>query len=188
MPTEIDVAAMAALQSQFVSRQPRALIFVERPPCSGPNETLHASKSTFAFGLFRDKVFHVRVKMLVIFFCLCFGFVISVKMNEKREKRVWERKVNKMFFLSNRKFRFGWEMFLSAVTKIDDEWLNEWMNERVLLDSNGCNEMEPEASAMSWSLPSSCRSNPLAEMARFFEPSPSSRSALRRVIGEMLAL
>lgn len=38
-------------------------------------------------------------------------------------------------------------------------------------------------------LPSLCRSNPLADVALFFaDPSPSSRSELRRVNGEMLVL
>ena len=38
-------------------------------------------------------------------------------------------------------------------------------------------------------LPSLCRSKPLADVARFFaDPSPSSRSELRRVTGEMLVL
>jgi hypothetical protein len=38
-------------------------------------------------------------------------------------------------------------------------------------------------------LPSLCRSKPLADVARFFaDPSPSSRSELRRVNGEMLVL
>lgn len=52
MPIAFDVEAMAALRSQFVSRQPRTKAFSAPPMCSDPNGKPHASTLTFAFGLF----------------------------------------------------------------------------------------------------------------------------------------
>jgi hypothetical protein len=84
VPTASDVAEKAVLRNQSVSQPPKARASSVRPMCLVPNGTLHAWKSTFAFGLF------FRVKMsqcLRVSACqIVWLNVISVQKRERKKK------------------------------------------------------------------------------------------------------
>lgn len=127
----------------------------------------------FVFG------FHVSVSRE------CFGVKMLSKCTKREEKCLREESISRLILSVNVRFNVFWWALRQRWFLRFQNCLMSKLHTRI-----GC-KMKPFTLVdviMWWKLPSLCRSSPLAEIARFLDPSPSSRSALRRVKGEMLVL